>query len=67
MKWEYRIIYFGSEALNDETIYESQLHEGVHKLNAQGEDGWELVEFLGHPHSKDVWKYHAVFKRPRSD
>ena len=66
MKWEYRIVYFGSEPLKNEVEYEPQLHEGVHVLNEQGEQGWELVQFLGHPHSKDVWKYHAVFKRPRT-
>ena len=65
MIWEYRIVYFGSEPLNDEEEYDSQLHEGVHMLNRQGEDGWELVQFLGHPQSKDLWKHHAVFKRLR--
>lgn len=62
--WEYRIVFFGSEPLNDEAKYESQLHEGVHMLNELGEQGWELVQFLGHPLSKESWKHHAVFKRP---
>jgi hypothetical protein len=65
MVWEYRIVYFGSEPLNDEAGYESRLHEGVHVLNELGEQGWELVQFLGHPLSEKTWKYHAVFKRPR--
>ena len=67
MVWEYRIVYFGSEPLNNETDYEARLHEGVRALNEQGEQGWELVQFLGHPMSEEVWKHHAVFKRQRPD
>jgi hypothetical protein len=66
MTWEYKIVYFGSEPLNDEDRYEESLHGGVHMLNEQGRQGWELVQFLGHPLSKEVRKYHAVFKRPRN-
>jgi hypothetical protein len=64
MAWEYKIVYFGTEPLNDEQGYESRLHEGVHVLNELGAQGWELVQFLGHPLSVDSWKHHAVFKRP---
>ncbi len=66
MTWEYRIVYFGTEPLRDEAEYERQLHDGVRVLNELGGQGWELVQFLGHPSSKDTWKHHAVFKRPRT-
>lgn len=66
MAWEYRIVYFGSEPLKDEASYEERLHQGVRMLNEQGEQGWELVQFLGHPLSEDAWKHHAVFKRQRN-
>jgi len=66
MEWEYKIVYFCSESLNDEAEYESRLHDGVHMLNEHGAQGWELVQFVGHPLAEDVWKHHAVFKRPRS-
>ena len=66
MIWEYRIVYFGREPLDDEAGYEAQLHEGANMLNELGGAGWELVQFLGHPLSKSAWKHHAVFKRSRS-
>jgi len=67
MKWEYKIVYFCSEPLNDESGYESSLHDGVRMLNEHGAQGWELVQFLGHPLTEELWKHHAVFKRPGSD
>jgi len=67
MVWEYKIVYFGTEPFNDERGYETNLHNGVHMLNELGEQGWELVQFLGHPLSDELWKHHAVFKRPRTD
>ena len=67
MTWEYKIVFFGSEPLNDEELYEWRLHDGVRMLNELGGQGWELVQFLEHPLSKELWKYHVVFKRPRAD
>lgn len=66
MTWEYKIVYFCLEPLNNEPGYEASLHDGVHLLNELGGQGWELVQFLGHPLSEDAWKHHAVFKRPRT-
>ena len=66
MAWEYKSVYFTSEPLNDEEGYETRLHEGLRMLNELGEQGWELVQFIGHPLSKEIWKHHAVFKRPRA-
>ena len=66
MVWEYKIVYFSSEPLKGEAEYESRLHDGVRVLNELGAQGWELVQFLGHPVSEEVWKHHAVFKRPHS-
>jgi hypothetical protein len=66
MRWEYKIIFFISEPLDDDVQYESRLHEGVHILNDMGADGWELVQFLDHQVSKNVMKYHAILKRPVS-
>lgn len=66
MAWEYKIVYFSSEPLDDEAGYESRLHEGLGVLNDLGGDGWELVQFLGHPWTEKLWKHHAVFKRPRT-
>jgi hypothetical protein len=64
MTWEYKIVYFSAEPLLDEDQYESRLHNGVHILNELGGQGWELVQFLEHPISKEMRKYHAVLKRP---
>jgi hypothetical protein len=64
--WEYKIVYFSSEPLDDEAAYESRLHDGLQVLNELGSQGWELVQFLGHPLSETAWKHHAVFKRPRN-
>jgi len=66
MTWEYKIVFFSSEPLKDEGGYETSLHDGLHVLNELGGQGWELVQFLAHPLSDDVWKHHAVFKRPRA-
>lgn len=63
MTWEYKIVYFCNEPLSDEPGYETNLHQGVRMLNELGAQGWELVQFLGHPVSDDSWKHHAVFKR----
>ena len=65
MKWEYKIVFFAAEPMGDDSQYESRLHNGVHVLNELGEDGWELVQFLDHPVSREMRKYHAVLKRPR--
>jgi hypothetical protein len=67
MAWEYKIVFFSTEPLKDEAGYEARLHDGVHMLNELGGDGWELVQFLGHPLSEEVWKHHAVLKRPRAE
>lgn len=67
MKWEYKMVYLGFEPLPDEKLYESRLHAGVHALNELGGEGWELVQFLEHQLSKEVFKCHAVFKRARAD
>lgn len=64
--WEYKIVYFCSEPFKDEAGYENGLHRGVHMLNELGEQGWEVIQFLGHPLSEEMWKHHAVFKRPRT-
>ena len=63
MRWEYKIVYFSAEPMQDDEQYEARLHEGVHVLNDLGGQGWELVQFLEHPVSKNLWKYHAVLKR----
>jgi hypothetical protein len=67
MRWEYRIVYFCAEPLDDEAAYETSLHDGGKLLNELGAQGWELVQFLGHPLSEQQWKHHAVLKRSRSE
>ena len=64
MKWEYKIVYFSSEPMQDDVQYETRLHDGARMLNELGGQGWELVQFLEHPISKNFRKYHAVLKRP---
>jgi len=67
MNWEYKIVFFCAEPLLDDELYEKRLHDGVHVLNEMGKQGWELVQFLDHPVTKDLYKSHAVFKRPLAD
>ena len=63
-----KIVYFSSEPLDDEASYEARLHDGVRVLNELGAQGWELVQFLGHPLSgEQAWKHHAVLKRARDE
>jgi hypothetical protein len=64
MKWEYKIVFFTIEPLENEEEYEGRLHNGVHVLNDLGVQGWELVQFVDHPITKNAWKHHAVMKRP---
>jgi len=65
MTWEYKIVYFGMEDVNEDE-YEKRLHDSAHMLNTCGADGWELIAFLPHRMAGAGNKYHAVFKRSKS-
>lgn len=67
MKWEYRMVHMGFEPTADEERYEVRLHDGARMLNDLGEQGWELVGFLEHQLTRDMFKCHAVMKRPREE
>ncbi len=63
MTWEYKIVYFGLDTL-DEDDYEERLHERGHMLNELGSQGWELITLVSHRTADRLKKYHAVLKRP---
>lgn len=70
MNWEYKIVYFGLDAVPPQVIeedeYEERLYSGAEMLNEMGKEGWELVTFITHVTSTKITKYHAILKRPKA-
>ncbi|MCM2359054.1 MAG: DUF4177 domain-containing protein [Geobacteraceae bacterium] len=64
MSWEYKLVFIGSAAV-DEELFEESLHASLHTLNSLGSEGWELIGFLPHLTPAGLQKYHAVFKREK--
>jgi hypothetical protein len=66
MRWEYKIVFMVSDE-SDEDAYEQRLHESMNTLNHLGSEGWELAGILPHATAAKLKKYHALFKREKTD